>query len=544
MGYTRVIAAVGLLLLLISAFLVWGNIAGSQISLAQLYYELLYALFGGLGIFGNVLLAPGLTVTSYSQLALILSLIALPLGFVAALASVLDRSPSPYQSIISTAGILLWIYSAHVTSSTIYMGTYVAFAGAMFLGLGYVLSNKPKRMIRPTITVIIIPLIIFFFLLPNISSALLLQLNNSVQSIGTSNHTIQTVYHNYIYIAQTSNDEVMVFDINTNKMVSEINLDSISLKAIATNSNYLYVAGSYYNYHNPKYHGIISVINRTSNKIIYNISMASVPDEIVVTPNGAYAYTLNSNNTESSINLQNRTVVGSFLFTTSYQGENGTPEGLILAPNKNTLYVLVNYGNCEYQSISIISAGGECSDETLFALNTSNINQTIWSIPINPYNIYASGPHELAISPNGNILYAIIGSQSGSTTTLAIINTTTENEVKTFNFSSEQGQSSLSISPGGAYLYLIYSGIPGSGLPDVAVINTSTESVVDSINVVGSAAEEVPTDVIVEPNFVYMIKSSTLGNYNYYLLTINRNNDSVTSSIGLTGCPCEFTANN
>ncbi|MEM0124017.1 MAG: YncE family protein [Candidatus Micrarchaeaceae archaeon] len=539
MGYTRAIAAVGLLLLLISAFLVWTNTAGSQISLAQLYYELLYVLFGGLGTFGNALLAPSLTVTSYSQLALILSLIALPLGFFAAFVSVLDGHPSPYQSIVSTAGVLLWIYYAHTTSSIIYIGTYVAFVGAILLGLGYVLSNKPKRMIGPAITVLIIPLIIFFLLLPNISSSLLLQLNNYLQSIGTNNHTIQMIYNNYIYIAQTSNNEVMVFDMKTNNIVSEINLGSISPKAIATNSNYLYVAGSYYNYHNPKYHGIILVINRTNNKIIYNISMASIPDKIVVTPNGTYAYTLNSNNTESSINLQNRMVAGSFLFTTQYQGENGAPEGLILAPNKNILYVLVNYGNCEYQSMSILSSGRECSDEILFALNASNINQTIWSIPIYPYNIYASGSHELAISPNGNMLYAIIGSQSGPDTTLAIINTTTENEVKIFNFSSEQGQSSLSMSPGGAYLYLIYRGIP----EDVAVINTSTESVVDSINVAGLAAEDVPTDVIVEPNFVYIIKSDLLG-YSYYLLTINRNNDSVAQSIGLTGCPCEFTANN
>ncbi|MEM0143608.1 MAG: hypothetical protein QXL94_06625 [Candidatus Parvarchaeum sp.] len=104
------------------------------------------------------------------------------------------------------------------------------------------------------------------------------------------------------------------------------------------------------------------------------------------------------------------------------------------------------------------------------------------------------------------MLYAIIGSQSGPYTTLAIINTTTKNEVKIFNFSSEQGQSSLSMSPDGTYLYLIYSGIP-----DVALINTSTESVVDSINVAGVAAEDVPTEVIVEPNFVYIIKSNLLG---------------------------------
>lgn len=343
-----------------------------------------------------------------------------------------------------------------------------------------------------------------------------------------------------LYIAENSNDTVALFDMQYNKIIGYVNLSGASPNNMGMGpNNRLYVTGSYYNYHNPQYHGIISVVNTSSDKVISTISMLSVPTKIVVSSNGTYVYTINSNNTESSIDLQNLIVTGSFPFTTQYPNITGTPEDLILSPNGKLLFILVNYGNCLYQTLG--SYGQECSDETLFAVNTSDVNQTMWSIQLTPDNIYSSGPKQMAVSPDGNTLYAIIGSDVGPTTTLAVINATTEKEVKTITFGlTLGGGSSLSMSPIGGYIYAVDTGMQ----QDIAVINTSTESIVDTKGTSflsfggGSPVDFAPEDVAVSSNFTYVVGSDTFGGY--HLLILNRANDGIVNLTGLSGCPCEI----
>lgn len=336
-----------------------------------------------------------------------------------------------------------------------------------------------------------------------------------------------------LYIAENDNNTIALLDIQYNKIISFINLDGASPTNLGLGANnQLAVAESYYNYHSPQYHGMVSIVNTSNDKVIGTISMAAVPTQIAVSTNGTYAYTINNNNSESSINLQSMVVTGSFPFTTQYQNVTGTPEGLIFSPTQNILYVLVNYGNCADEPFTF---SGECSDETLFALNGSNINQTIWSIQLTPDNIYSSGPKQLAMSPNGETLYAIIGDDEGAVTTIAVINTTSQKELKTITFGfTDEGGTSLSISPAGDYLYAIDGGVSD----DIAVINTSSETVVDSKSIgylVNSPTQL--TDVAVSSNFTYVMDSS-IGSYG--LITINRNNDSITQNIGIDGCPCEI----
>ncbi len=331
-----------------------------------------------------------------------------------------------------------------------------------------------------------------------------------------------------LYIAENGNNTVALLDMQYNKIIGYITLNGESPSNLAVGpNNRLYVAGSYYNYHDPQYHGLISIINTSNEKVMGTISMASVPTQIAVSTNGTYAYTINNNNTESSINLQTMAVSGSFPFTTQNSNFTGTPEGLILSPSGKILFVLVNYGNC--QDVPLFYSG-QCSDEGLFALNASNINQTIWQITLQPSNIYSSGPKQLAISPNGATLYAMIGDDQGSISTIAIINTKIQEETKNITFGfTDAGGTSLSMSPSGDYLYAVDGGVSD----DVVAINTSTESIVD-LKSIGYDVN-VPTqltDVAVTSNFTYIVDSS-IGNGNYGLLVINRSNDSITQNIGL-----------
>lgn len=456
---------------------------------------------------------------------------------------------------------------------------------------------------------------------------------NNVQTASVKAVVATQSNKSIMYMAENSNNTIALYDIQYNKIIGFVDLNGTSPNNLATGpGNKLYVTGSYYNYHNPKDHGVIDIINTSSRELASIIPMVSVPVQIAISANGTYAYTLNDNNTESAIGLQNTSVLSSFPFTTTgaiYQIQNataectysnsnsnttvsckgfsgynqpisnwvvsilnqesyvtsnvtlqknysgssfsdiytlplvtpnpqyqvptyvatvlaydngqkvqqfkfsqlayienrnitGTPEGLIFSPTQNLLFVLANYGNCGDVSFGF---QGECSVQSLFALNGSNINQTIWQITLSPDNTGTShSPKQLVISPDGKTLYVVDSS-------IAVVNTTTMRQVKTLDFSA----TSLGMSPTGDYIYAI----SGGTFDDVAVINTSTESVVDSLNV-GSGAGEALEDVAVTSNFTYIIKSAPLGNSNYYLVRIARANDSIVNNTGISGCPCEI----
>jgi hypothetical protein len=496
-----------------------------------------------------------------------------------------------------------------------------------------------------SVIVLVIALVIFEFLFnPYAFNGLRASLTHTISGLANNAQTVAiktaaAVQSNkpVLYIAENSNNTVALFDMQYNKIIGYIDLNGESPNNLAIGpDNLLYVTGSYYNYHNPQYHGLISIVNSSNDKVIGTISMASVPTQITLSTNGTYAYTINNNNTESAISLQKMTVIGSFPFTSSTgiaQGQNataqcgysntntntiisckglsglnqpvtnwavtitdqttlithssvlqknysspsfsdnftlpltfmpytdtdyvvtvtgyansqvvhnftfsqseaetssnqnitGAPEGLVFSPEENLLFVLVNYGNCLNAPLFYT---GECSDETLFALNGSNINQTLWTIPLTPDNIYSSGPKQLAITPNGSV-YALIGQDQ-----IAVINATSQKETKNIPFGeAEGGGTSLSMAPNGAYLYAINSGLQ----EDIVVVNTSTETIVDSKSIgyeVNSPTQL--TDVAVASNFTYVVTSS-IGNYG--LMIINRANDSITQNVGMgSNCPCE-----
>lgn len=177
----------GAVIVFISLFLEWMNFASSPISLATFYYDAIFSIFG-FGAFG-VLAGQGLTVTSLPQLAILLTLFAIPIGLIIR------------RGIIVSIGSLMWLYASAATLSTIFIGPLVALAGGIIISSGEIASvSKKKHMVGPAIAFIVVPLILAYAFLyyPSITY-------NSKVVFQTSNWTDQITITNYsgCYLGQT-----------------------------------------------------------------------------------------------------------------------------------------------------------------------------------------------------------------------------------------------------------------------------------------------------------------------------------------------------
>jgi len=144
------LSILGLIIAVISLFVEWTVFAGSPTSLAQFYYEVLFAVLEGIGPFG-ILAGQGLTVTTLPQLATLLALFAIPIGLVTR------------KGIVITAGALMWMYASAATLSVIMLGPLIALAGGIVMDSSNVLAfSRWRNMIVPAIGLIIVPLILAY----------------------------------------------------------------------------------------------------------------------------------------------------------------------------------------------------------------------------------------------------------------------------------------------------------------------------------------------------------------------------------------------
>ena len=514
--------------------------------------------------------------------------------------------------------------------------------------------------ITSVIILVIALVIVEFIFYPYSFNGLKTSLSNAVSSLVNSAQTasakaaLATQSNKPIlYIVENDNNSIELFDMQYNKIIGYISLNGVTPNnfGIGTN-NKLYVTGSYYNYHDPQYHGVIAIVNTSNDQLIGTIFMASVPTQIALSINGTYAYTINNNGSLSEINLMTRTISvtlpenvtlnlappnptanctysqGSSNITESCKGSSGlvgavsrwsvsifnesslisggnvlnrtynsasfadnytfpnaphytepiyittvtaytnnstfryrfnyTPyggPGLVAQNNKvaltaqpldifyslngTRLYIIANYSySCSY--------AGFCYNETVYVLNPVN-NRILKRIVLDIYPDYSL--QAAALSIDGNKLYLLGGNGTNNYETLYLLNSSTEsitNEITINSYTADR--SSISLSPAGDYLYVISNNDRGSG--NINVINTSTLSIVDSI-LTGASGSNVgnnqlfyfmPTGVAVASNYTYVI--GTDGGGSYQLLLISRENDSITQSTGINGCPCEIITGN
>ena len=177
----------GAIIVFISLFVEWMIFAGSPTSLATFYYDGIFSIFG-FGAFG-VLAGQGLTVTSLPQLAILLTLFAIPIGLIIR------------RGIVVSIGSVMWLYASAATLSNIFIGPLVALAGGIIMSSGEIISaSRKKQMIGYVIAFIVVPLILAYIFLyyPSITY-------NSKVVFQTANWTDQITITDYTncYFGQT-----------------------------------------------------------------------------------------------------------------------------------------------------------------------------------------------------------------------------------------------------------------------------------------------------------------------------------------------------
>ncbi len=139
----------------------------------------------------------------------------------------------------------------------------------------------------------------------------------------------------------------------------------------------------------------VSVINTATKTVLTNISVGLTPEQIAITPNGAFAYVTNSgSNTVSVIATAGNTVVG-----TVTVGPN--PTGIAITPNGAFAYV----ANFVSNTVSVIATA----------------SNTVVGIPIP----VGQRPDFLAVSPDGVSVYV----PNQTSNTVSVIATATNTVV-------------------------------------------------------------------------------------------------------------------
>lgn len=371
---------------------------------------------------------------------------------------------------------------------------------------------------------------------------------NSAQSIAVKAAVGSQANKSLLYITEKNNDTIALLDVQYNKIVGFINLGGKSPNdAVLSRDGQLYVAESYYNYHTPQYHGVVSAISTINDTVTSTIFMNATPLHIIESVNGSYLYTTNNNGTISTIDLQTQNV------TNTIGIGNSQPQGIAISPDGKSLYALVVYTvpaqqesplqplTCEpyYSNDQSNYGAGSCYYQRLYRLDLSD-HQPDQGIAIgNTTSFYLSSfPStfkRMVFAPN-NKLYVLNTFSPG----IEVVNTSDNHIEENLSMGvwwseEEVSNEGIAISPGGAYVYAYVASALSmaseSGGTHISVINTTTDSVVDNMTLGGTA-----DDIAVEANFTYLTGIATG--------ILSRVNDSAVGSFSLSGCPCEFASVN
>jgi len=207
---------------------------------------------------------------------------------------------------------------------------------------------------------------------------------------------------------------------------------------------------------------------------VATITVGTSPNEIVITPNGLYAYVTNQvSNNVSVIDVTTNTVVATVAVGTS-------PAWVAITPNGQYAYV-ANYGS---NNVSVI----DISTNTVVA--TVAVGTFPWAVAVTPNGQYAyvtsygsnnvsvidvtsntvvatvavgKSPEGIAITPNGQ--YAYVTNHNSNNTSVIDISSNTV----VMNVFATYAPNGVAITPNGQYIY-VTSSLSGN----VAVINTPT----------------------------------------------------------------------
>jgi YVTN family beta-propeller protein len=201
--------------------------------------------------------------------------------------------------------------------------------------------------------------------------------------------------------------------------------------------------------------GTVSVINTSTNKVVKTI------------PVGIRAFCLAINR------------AASFVYVASYNPNTGKSKISVISTSSNS--VVATFPSVEASYIAFSLSGKTAYMTTVsggyyvYVLNTVTKK---YMVPIKVQN----GASALAVTPDGKFLY-VVNSVSG---TVSVISLATNNVVTNIALLNLQGSPSeeIAISPDGSTAYVtFYNFVNPSGPSGVQVIETATNTVVNTINV-------------------------------------------------------------
>ncbi len=243
------------------------------------------------------------------------------------------------------------------------------------------------------------------------------------------------------------------------------------------------------------YFNTVTVFNRETMQIIQNITVGYLPFGIVTSPNGSYIYVSNYNsNNVSVISTASNTVIKSINVGNSPSSIGITPNGLFVVVG-NSASGTVNIINTKTYTNYIVNVGGNpggyisssyatsIPDGVAFSSNNtfayvSNADGNVSVINLNTSSLFkqikvANYPiNGLAISSNGNYLYALVNEYYGSGidygSHLSVISTKTFSVL--YNISTDWDPTSIALGPGDytAYVTSYYNST-------ISVLNLTTK---------------------------------------------------------------------
>jgi len=266
------------------------------------------------------------------------------------------------------------------------------------------------------------------------------------------------IKYGYVTDASPYFNIVTVFNQQTMQTIQNITVGNLPL-GIVTSPNGSYVYVSNYDSNN------VSVINTATNTVIKSINVGTSPGSIGISPNGLFVVVANS--ASGNVNIINTRTYTNYIvnvggnpggyISSSYA--TSIPDGIAFSPNNTFVYVSNADGN-----VSVIN------------LNTYSLFKqvTVSSYPVNG----------LAISKNGNYLYALVNEYPGSGidygSHLSVINTKTFSIL--YNISTDWDPTGIAIGPGdyNAYVTSYYNST-------ISVLNLTTRTKSYSISLPSNA---------------------------------------------------------
>ncbi len=253
----------------------------------------------------------------------------------------------------------------------------------------------------------------------------------------------------YAYVANSGSDTVTVIDTSTNTVSDTITVGGQPWGIAATpDGTHVYVTNS-------SYSGTVAVIDTSTNTVSDTITVGGYPEPIVITPDGKHAYVGNTNDhTVSAIDTSTHSVIATI-------SVGGTPVALAVSPDSAHVYAGIATTN---PFVSVIATA------------TNSVVTTFGA------GVLTVGPW-LTVTSDGNYIYA---SQEVLPGIVRVYSTASYSLDATITVQADPLP--IAASPTGPYVYVANTCGTGAGgicqtVGTVSVIDTSTQSVVQTVNV-------------------------------------------------------------